>query len=80
MAVLGEEQRKSQGHSRSQSKHESAAAMQAGKYSLCTESSWNAGIYRGKKTPIEIGREVILHQTIEQSFTELSIPVWSFRF
>lgn len=51
MAVLAEGQKKSCGLSRSQSKRESAAAPQAGEDSLRRDSSWSAGIHRGKKTP-----------------------------
>lgn len=43
MAVVAGEQ-KGWGPSKSQSKHESAAALQAGRYSLSIDGSWSAGI------------------------------------
>lgn len=61
---LAEGQKRSRGSGRSQCKHESAAALQAGKVSLCVDSSWNDGTCRGKKTPTENKREVILHQAV----------------
>lgn len=64
VAVLAEGQKKSRGSRRSYSKHESAAALQAGELSLCVDSSGHGGIYRGKKPPVESRREVILDQAV----------------
>lgn len=67
VAIPAKGQKKSWGPSRSHSKHESAAALQAGEDSLCVDSSWNANIYRGKKAPIGTRREVILPHAMEQA-------------